>query len=141
MFEIYDIDEMEAEALLSKDESHFLDFKSKLASGTNLQRLLSAFANTDGGEIYLGVEDKKTTPYTSLLDLWNGYTDQEEANAHVQNEAVHINPTLPDCTYEFFSIKGRPEKGLILRILVEKSPHVHYTSDKKVGNYKTKATY
>lgn len=49
----------EATKLLGEDESHFLDFKSKDISGKTLQKTVVAFANADGGDILVGVENPK----------------------------------------------------------------------------------
>ena len=38
-------------------ESHFLDFKSKDVSPLKLTRTLSAFANAEGGEVYIGISE------------------------------------------------------------------------------------
>jgi ATP-dependent DNA helicase RecG len=44
--------------LLGREEGHFLDFKSKNLAAARLIRSLSAFGNADGGELYLGIEDR-----------------------------------------------------------------------------------
>ena len=49
----------EGSVLLNKKEDHFLDFKSKNISPNKLQESFVAFANADGGDLYVGVEDEK----------------------------------------------------------------------------------
>lgn len=41
-------------------ETHFLDRKSRRIAPAKLTRTISAFANSDGGEIYVGIEDDGT---------------------------------------------------------------------------------
>lgn len=41
--------------LLAREEGHFLDFKSKAIAAAKMTKTLSAFANADGGELFLGV--------------------------------------------------------------------------------------
>ena len=43
--------------VLARGEGHFLDFKSRETSAAKLTKILSAFANADGGELYLGIAD------------------------------------------------------------------------------------
>src|SRR5947208_7699066 len=37
---------------------------------------ISAFANADGGDLYIGITDKER--------LWRGFTNVEDANGHLQ---------------------------------------------------------
>ncbi|VVB65703.1 Uncharacterised protein [Candidatus Gugararchaeum adminiculabundum] len=132
MYNVKEIDENEAIAILSKDESHFLDFKHRKVSGNKFQRIACSFANSDGGEIYVGICDKKETPVSNQLDLWDGLENQEEANTLLQNLYNEISPSIEPRDAEFYKIKGNDQKGLVLRILIDKSPKIHYTSEKKV---------
>lgn len=120
-----DLSAEEAIELTKEDESHFMDFKSKRISGRDLQKIVCAFANADGGEVYVGIED-----VGNQLDKWVGFTNQEEANQLIQTISVDIRPTAP-IDFEFFTIKEQPEKGLVLKINVSKSAEIHYTSDGK----------
>jgi ATP-dependent DNA helicase RecG len=43
------------EKLLSSEEDHFFDIKSKDILPSKLQETFVAFANADGGEIYIGI--------------------------------------------------------------------------------------
>ena len=47
----------ERDALLRLEEDHFVDLKSRRTPPRDLQKHLVAFANTDGGDIYVGIED------------------------------------------------------------------------------------
>ena len=47
----------QAQALLKAEETHFLDLKSVEISPSTLSKTVSAFANTSGGEIFVGIEE------------------------------------------------------------------------------------
>jgi len=51
------INQDEVNRLLSLNEDHFNDVKSKRISPAKLQETFVAFANSDGGDLYVGVED------------------------------------------------------------------------------------
>lgn len=65
----------QADAVLRLDESHFLDFKSKEIKPSKLSCAISAFANADGGELYVGVTDDRK---------WLGFNTQEDANQIIE---------------------------------------------------------
>lgn len=74
----------EALRIIADEESHFLDFKSKDISGRNLQKSAVAFANADGGEILVGIEDPRASARASI-DRWKGFNAQEKANQLISN--------------------------------------------------------
>lgn len=115
--------------IMNNDESHFMDFKGKQIKGSKLQITVTAFANSDGGEIYVGIEDEKTA-VPKLIDRWKGFNNQEEANSLTQTISCDISPS-PPIDFEFYEIDGL-NNGLILKIMVNKSSEIHYTSDKNV---------
>ena len=47
----------EVAKLLARQEGHFLDMKGKRIAPAKLTRSISAFANADGGELLIGVEE------------------------------------------------------------------------------------
>lgn len=73
--EVRSIDTKEINRLLSIDEDHFNDVKSKRISPNKLQETFVAFANSDGGDLYIGIEDKKEVGNRLV-----GFSQQEEAN-------------------------------------------------------------
>jgi ATP-dependent DNA helicase RecG len=44
----------EAEVILGYDENHFRDLKAKDVAPAKLSQVISAFANTAGGELFVG---------------------------------------------------------------------------------------
>jgi ATP-dependent DNA helicase RecG len=47
--------------VLSYVEGHFLDLKAKEIKPSKLTKAVSAFANADGGELYVGIAENVTT--------------------------------------------------------------------------------
>ncbi|MDP2816481.1 MAG: ATP-binding protein, partial [Rectinemataceae bacterium] len=76
------IDNDQYNALLEVDESHFVDLKSSQISPASLTKTVSAFANTSGGEIFVGIEEVEGTE--GKQRLWEGFDNQEAANAFFQ---------------------------------------------------------
>ncbi|MGV7098275.1 RNA-binding domain-containing protein [Bacillus subtilis] len=129
--ELSAIEEQEAIKILSeKQESHFLDFKSKDLSGKGLQKIVTAFANADGGELYIGIKDEKES-VSELIERWEGFEKIEQFNQLIQNIYEEIKP-VPQLEIEFLEIKGYEMRGIVLKVTVYKSADIHYTSADKV---------
>jgi len=109
----------ETQKLLAAEEDHFFDFKSKDIQPAKLQETFVAFANTDGGDIYVGVEDKKCK-----TDRLQPFTAKEHANAILAVLLEQTTPAVENVTIEFLTVTG----GNVLHISVPKSPKVHYTA-------------
>lgn len=107
-------------SLLTAQEDHFLDFKSIQISPAKLQTHFVAFANTDGGELILGLED--TSHFGNRIQ---GFSSKEEANDVINLLLTQTKPAVEGVDVEFIDFQ---RDGLILRINVPKSQHVHYTS-------------
>ncbi len=120
MFELKQLDDENLESLLKKKEDHFFDFKGKGIKPAKLQESFVAFANADGGEIYVGIEDEKF-----VGDRINPFKNLEEANAIINVLLEQTKPTVEGVGVEFLEIK----QGYILYISIPKSPKVHYTSN------------
>jgi ATP-dependent DNA helicase RecG len=113
--------EGEETKLLNLEEGHFCDVKSFRIKPNKLHTHFVAFANTDGGEIYLGIEDKKSTGERLV-----GFRSREEANEIINVLAEKTDPPLTDYSVEFIDFC---EKGYVLHLTIPKSPRIHYTSD------------
>ena len=123
MIGIKKISEYDALKIIKMDESHFFDHKSKYVEGAELQLAASTFANADGGEIYLGIDD---TQDSKDISKWNGFERQEYANSRI-NVVSDTTPPLP-VNFEFMEILGKESQGKALHIIVGKSAEVHRTS-------------
>ena len=109
----------ETQMLLASDEDHFFDFKSKNIQPAKLQETFVAFANADGGDIYVGVEDKKCQ-----VDRLQPFAMKEEANAILAVLLEQTTPAVENVSVEFLTVTG----GSVLHVSVPKSPKVHYTA-------------
>lgn len=74
----YKLDDDSLQKVLSQPEGHFLDFKRKEIKPSKLTHSISAFANAEGGELFIGFAelDSEIT--------WDGFSDFEDANGHMQ---------------------------------------------------------
>jgi ATP-dependent DNA helicase RecG len=114
------IDQDEVNALLSLNEDHFNDVKSKRIKPAKLQETFVAFANSDGGDLYIGVEDKSQTGERII-----GFDEQEEANGVISTLLEDTQPSVENVLVEFLEVD---ERGLVLHFGIPKSPKVHYTA-------------
>lgn len=109
--------------VLTYVEGHFLDVKAKAIKPGKLTKALSAFANADGGELFIGISESDTTPGQHV---WDGFADPEQANAHLQ-VFESLFPLGDDYTYEFLSHPSAP--GLVLHATVRKTKGIVKGSD------------
>ncbi|MBD2292742.1 putative DNA binding domain-containing protein [Anabaena sphaerica FACHB-251] len=110
--------------ILIAEESHFLDLKAIDVQPRKLCKFISGFANADGGELFIGidesiVDDKK-------IRHWHGFSDQEAANGHLQI-FEYLFPLGDDCSYTFLTSEGYP--GLVLQVTIFKSRRIVEASD------------
>ncbi|MFJ4066796.1 ATP-binding protein [Pseudomonas sp. NPDC089996] len=114
------ISQEEIVSLLVLDEDHFNDVKSKRIAPAKLQETLVAFANSDGGDLYVGIEDKAEKGERIV-----GFQEPEEANGIIATLLESTVPAVENLGWEFLDTNGR---GLILHFSIPKSPKVHYTA-------------
>lgn len=109
--------------LSTRQEDHFFDKKAAEIKGAKLQKIAVAFANADGGEVYVGIADEKDVHDPSMR--WIGTKNIEDYNQHIQ-ALTEVQPALPmDITF----LKAEGKTHYVLRIQIEKSQSVHKTSD------------
>ena len=110
----------QTDTILDLNEDHFNDVKSKRIAPAKLQETLVAFANSDGGDLYVGVEDKAETGERII-----GFIEPEEANGILATLLESTVPAVENLEWEFLEVE---DKGFILHISIPKSPKVHYTA-------------
>lgn len=120
MYQIVMLDSDETQDLITKLEDHFNDFKSKDIAPAKLQETFVAFANADGGNIYIGIEDAN-----SQRERIRGFNEPEEANAIISILLENTNPVVENVEIEYLKTNS---SGLILHVDIPKSPKVHYTA-------------
>jgi ATP-dependent DNA helicase RecG len=121
MVDTVNITRQQLTELKRRNENHFFDFKSKEISPNKLTKVISAFQNADGGEVWVGLSDPERSE-----GLWAGYKNEEAANGVIQalEETFGIGNYLHA---EFVTCPG--ESGLVLHIESEKSHVVSKASD------------
>ena len=115
---VEDLSEAQAEKIRLTEEGQFSDVKSALIGPSKLTKHLSAFANSDGGDLYIGIEGAPRK--------WAGFDNQEAANAHLQ---VFENafPLGTDFDYEFLQCTTLP--GLVLHVHINRTKGVVKSSN------------
>lgn len=120
------INAADVQQLSSCQEDHFFDRKAAAISGAKLQKIAVAFANADGGEVYIGIEDEKDEP--NPKKRWVGAANIEAYNQHIQS-LTEVQPALP---MELDFLRAEGTNTYVLRVQIEKSQAVHKTADGKV---------
>jgi len=121
-----DITASDSVELLSITETHFVDIKSARISPAKLTKTISAFANTSGGEIYIGIEELEDLEGNNRA--WDGYVDQEGANPVFQ-VIDGLNPLGNNYLAEFLKAPGHA--GLVLHLTIFKTQDIVFASDAK----------
>jgi ATP-dependent DNA helicase RecG len=104
-------------------EGQFADIKAIEAKPSKLTEDISAFANADGGELYIGVDQYKEV--VEEKRIWRGFRDQEAANGFLQCFETYF-PLGSEFLYEFVE-SAFP--GLLLHIIVNKTIGVTLASN------------
>ena len=119
-----DITNEEIDKLLLLEEDWLMDKKGADIKPSRFSRTVSAFANTNGGEIYIGISHEQD----KAVYFWDGFKSEEAFNEYI----TVLTEILP--TYESFSIDAyqHPErKDWVFHIIVHKTNNIIYASDKK----------
>jgi ATP-dependent DNA helicase RecG len=119
---VSEITDKQLQEVLSYTEGHFLDVKAKEIKPSRLTRTVSAFANADGGEIYIGIKEN-SLPFPHK---WDGFANPEQANGHLQ-AFESLFPLGEDFLYNFLSHPNHT--GVILQVIVRKTKGVVKASD------------
>lgn len=119
--------------LLRRPESQTLDFKLHVNNPLKLAKTLTAFANTNGGILVVGVSDKKVPI---------GIDPDEEIYIVEKSSTQYCSPPII-VTYEILEHEiskefGEKEEILILVVHIPKSEFIHYLVDEsgKMSLYK-----
>jgi ATP-dependent DNA helicase RecG len=111
-FEIQNITRSQADKIINSLEGQYSDVKAVEKKPGSLTEDISAFANADGGDLYIGVDEFEVNGIKTRS--WRGFANPESANGHAQ-----AFPVNGDFLYEFLQCDGLP--GLVLHITVNKT--------------------
>jgi ATP-dependent DNA helicase RecG len=117
----FDINDKQLDQILSYTEGHFVDVKAKEIRPSKLTKTISAFANADGGELYIGVAEGAGMPHK-----WDGFSDPEDGNAHLQVFET-LFPLGEDYMYSFLKHSG--QAGYVLQVIVRKTKGIVRAND------------
>ncbi|GHU55754.1 ATP-dependent DNA helicase [Bacteroidia bacterium] len=110
------------EALIEEGEHQQLDFKFEVNDSKKIARTLSAFANTDGGRLLIGVKDN---------GVITGIRSEEEYYMIEAASKMYIRPEVT-FTATRWDIHGKT----VLEIYIAPSSHKPYTALYKDDQYK-----
>lgn len=125
--EIEEVSVDQVAELLSTDESHFMDLKGVDITPASLSKTVAAFANTSGGEIYLGIEE--VMGKKGKERVWRGFDTPEAANAVLQ--VIEAMSPLGN-HYEAEFLRAERQSGLVLHLVVLKTREIVEASNGKV---------
>jgi ATP-dependent DNA helicase RecG len=104
----------QAKKIIDVEEGQFADVKATPIAPAKLTKTISGFANSDGGDLYIGISEADVTKKRS----WAGFSNPEAANGHIQI-FERLFPLGTDFSYEFLKCETFP--GLVLHIEVHKT--------------------
>ncbi len=114
-FEVITITRLEADKVIQFEEGQFGDVKAIEKKPASLSEDVSAFANADGGDLYIGIDEVELSGVKQRS--WRGFANPEAANGLVQM----LDRLFPvgEFQYEFLRCDGLP--GLILHATINKT--------------------
>jgi ATP-dependent DNA helicase RecG len=124
-FNVATINRTQADKLVNLEEGQFGDVKALEARPSKLTEDISAFANADGGELYIGIDQGDAGG--AKWRAWRGFADPEGANAHLQVFDNYFPQLGFEFQYEFLKCEGLP--GIVLHVLVGKTKGVTLASN------------
>lgn len=127
-YETIKITDVEAKKILAKEEGHFSDHKAIEVSPASITKIVSAFANAAGGEIYIGIEEVIGEQGGKQTN-WRGFQKAEDANGLIQ--AIEQLSPLSN-HYELQFLQCESYDGLVAFITVKKTAEIITSSDGKV---------
>jgi ATP-dependent DNA helicase RecG len=113
-----EISKEQRDKILGLEEDHFTDLKSKDIRPSRLTEAVSSFANTSGGEVYIGIDEIDAR---NKVRRWRGFADIEEANAHLQ-EVEKLAPLANHYVPTFLTCEG--EDGYVLQLQIFKAKDI-----------------
>ena len=110
----------QATRLLAFGEGQFYDLESIDSDLARLMHRVSAFANSEGGDLYIGIDKAGT----DQRPAWRGFATADDASEYLQAIGPHL-PPCSDC--ECLKCDARP--GIVLHIQINKTKGIKYSSN------------
>lgn len=120
--DVQEIDSDQRELVMNIGEGHYSDVKAIEIRPSRLTETISAFANADGGELYIGIDEIGVQKFRK----WRGFVNVEAANGHLQI-FEELFPLGRDFSYTFLLCPG--EEGLVLKVEIQKTIGITRASD------------
>lgn len=116
----------ETKKLLAQAEDYYVEFKSIDIKPAGVEKMVSAFGNSSGGDIYVGISEPNRGAYR-----WSGFERVEDANSLL---FVLQNAFPPSDSFEYVMLDSVDSNasGYVLRIAVMKTREICKTSAGKV---------
>lgn len=111
--------------LFAIQEDHYNDFKAKEISGKKFSKAVSAFANADNGDIYIGIREEPDTK----IKHWEGFTSIEDANAFIQ--VLDSIPNI-DGYFDIDFLLYPPYGTYVMKVSIFKTQSIIKTPDNKI---------
>jgi ATP-dependent DNA helicase RecG len=115
----------QAERITLVEEGQFSEAKAIAITPAKLSRTISAFANTDGGDLYIGIGEQSIGG-NSKRRIWDGFANVEAANGHIQPFEQYF-PLSTEFQYQFFRCPGK--RGLVLHVQVSRTQKIAKATD------------
>jgi ATP-dependent DNA helicase RecG len=124
--EIIELTGDQVEELLLVEESHFVDLKAVEIAPASLSKAVSAFGNSAGGELFVGIDEHEGADGAERR--WRGFADPEAANAILQT-VEQLSPLGSHYAAEF--LRSGEQTGLILHLTIFKAREILRASNGK----------
>jgi ATP-dependent DNA helicase RecG len=112
----------EVARIVALPESHFLDLKRVEVGPAKLSESISAFANTAGGELFVGIGEEAD----KTVRFWRGFASMEAANGLFQV----IDRMAPLVNHYGATFLTSPaESGYVLHLVIPKTKDILYATD------------
>jgi ATP-dependent DNA helicase RecG len=122
-----EIDEAQADLLTQIEEGQYSEVKATAITPAKLSHTIAGFANTDGGDLYIGVAEQLLGGNAKKRE-WAGFPDVEASNGHLQ-AFERVFPLGKDFQYEFLRCPQR--SGLVLHVQVARTQGIIKATDGK----------
>ncbi len=118
------ITQKEIDDILIIQEDWLIDKKGKDIKPAKLSKTVSAFANTNGGDIYLGISHKED----KTVYFWDGFDSEEQMNQHI-DVVTNMFDSYEDYSMETY--QSNVDGTFVLHIVIHKTQKIIYASDGK----------